>query len=104
MKILKIESNIGSFSTDGENYKNINEITRNDIFSILMTIIENSEGDTEFDLISDENVILNEAQKAIYEKIYSKLTATVAKREDILASVTLDIKPILEKYEISLDE
>ena len=104
MKILKIENNIGCFSVNGVEYKNIYEITRNDIFGILTSILENADDETNFDRISEENVILNDAQKIIYEKIYYKLIATKSKREEILNSVNQEVAPLLSKYNISLEE
>jgi len=104
MKILKIEDNVGEFTIDGINYKNINELNRNDIFSILLKILESPENSIEFDEVTDTNVILNDAQKVIYEKIYNKLSATAAKRNEILETVNNEVTPILEKYDISLED
>ncbi|MBU2926277.1 hypothetical protein Q4530_17460 [Colwellia sp. 1_MG-2023] len=66
MKILKIDSDKGYFSTDGKNWIAIDEITKEGILSLLNNIIEN---DVELDEYN-ECLLKNPAHRIIYENIY----------------------------------
>lgn len=104
MKILRIKNNKGEYSVNGDDYKNISEISKEDILLILSLIIDDSDSKLEFEQIDDTNSIPNDAEKIIYEKIYKKLLGVKKERQNIIEQVNKEIEPILTKYNITLDE
>ncbi|MBO4623367.1 MAG: hypothetical protein J5691_05700 [Bacilli bacterium] len=78
MKILKIENGEGLFinpaksSGNNEEYLKIDQITKEDILAMLEFLIDN---ERDMDECTQNNNIMNPAQKIIYENIYSKLNA-----------------------------
>jgi len=68
MKLLKIEDNRGSYSLDGQSWKQIDEIDKNDMLSLLEhALTENFEMDT-FEAAS----LGNQAHRIIYQHLHEK--------------------------------
>lgn len=69
MKYLKIEDNKGSYSLDGENFKAIDEIDKNDLLKLLDLALND---EFEMDEYKQE-LIGNQAHQIIYKNIFEKL-------------------------------
>lgn len=81
MKLLKIENNIGQYSVDGTDYREIQDISKEDILVLVNKVLED---DVEIDEITDVNDIKSPAQKIIYNRIYTKLNELIASKQEIL--------------------
>ncbi|MDH1700038.1 hypothetical protein N5I05_16190 [Acinetobacter johnsonii] len=68
MKCLKIENGKGFFSLDGKSWKPLDEISKEDILTIMNLCLE---GSFEMDNPSDETVH-NKAHDIIYKNLYAK--------------------------------
>jgi len=72
MKILKIEAGKGFFCSNGRDWKQIDEIDKDGLMSLLNYILK--ENDIEMDEYKVEN-LSNQAQQIIYQSIYDKFEA-----------------------------
>lgn len=96
MKILKITNGKGEYSLDGTDFKLIDEITKEDVFKILESVIKHN--DIIFDEPADSNQINNLAQNIVYTNLLAKLKEVTARKEDILSESKRDFADIIEKY------
>ncbi|MFH1367960.1 MAG: hypothetical protein ABII64_02410 [Elusimicrobiota bacterium] len=71
MQILKIHDGKGSFSLDGVQWKPIDEIGKEDLMSMVDSILKSA---IEMDVYNEAN-LANQAHQIIYKGIYDKLTA-----------------------------
>lgn len=97
MKVLKIENNLGKYSIDGQIYKNIEEISKEDIFEIINKILSE---EIEIDEITDNNEIRMPAQKIIYEKIYEKVKSLQVSKDEIIEKNNKLFNEAYTKYKI----
>ena len=97
MQVLKIENSLGKYSIDGENYKNIEEISKEEIFDIIDKVLD---GETEIDEITEENDIKMPAQKIIYEKIYEKIKSLQTNKEEIIEKNNKLFNEAYTKYKL----
>ncbi|NTU72577.1 hypothetical protein HGB07_00135 [Candidatus Roizmanbacteria bacterium] len=67
---MKINDSKGQFSVDGTSFKPVDEMKKEDILSIIDTILDPNQ-EVEMDEY-DANLILNPAQKIIYDGLYTK--------------------------------
>ena len=81
MKLLKIENNSGKYSIDGTIYKAIEEISKEDILTLINKIFEEV---VEIEEPTADNDINSPAQKIIYTKIFEKLKELIASKQDII--------------------
>ena len=98
MKVLEINNNKGYYVLNGEKYEII-DIDRDNIFNILNVIYE-SDSEIEMDEECDQNKILNEAEKVIYNGIYQYLVSFINERSNIKKEIDeefFEIKELLEK-------
>lgn len=96
MKLLRISNNNGEFSTDGSEYKEIEHITKEDIFKIMQKVMSSDE--IEFDIMNQDNKINSPAQKIIYENIFKKINELKESREDIIEECERKYKTAFDKY------
>ena len=98
MKVLKIESNgIPKFTSDGKEWKNTEDIQKEDIASMLDFCIDHDvvlEG-------YDDELIKNPVQKIIYENIYNKFKAFIGEKDNFIDEVDGLYKDALEKYRVN---
>ena len=103
MKILKIDEKKGLFINPcvlgesggiNEKYKDIKTITKEDILSIIDFTIEN---DIEMDEY-DESLLLNPADRVIYENLYNHLLQLKDSRDDLIKQIDDKFKEAEEKY------
>ncbi|MCK9582617.1 MAG: hypothetical protein M0Q46_03205 [Endomicrobiales bacterium] len=71
MQILKIHEAKGFFSLDGQQWKSIEEIGKDDLLKIVNLVLEPTMK-IEMDEFS-ETVLANQAHQIIYKSIYNKL-------------------------------
>lgn len=98
MKVLEINNNKGYYVLNGEKYEII-DIDKDNIFKILNVIYE-FDDEIEMDEESDQNKILNEAEKVIYNGIYQYLKSFINERTNIKKEIDeefFEIKELLEK-------
>lgn len=97
MKILKYEDNVSYLYVDGK-YKKLLEISKEDILKSLEYIYENEDVELEE---YDKEKIVNEAEKIVYENLYSKLNNF--KEDKFILKDEIDnlFKDLEEKYKIS---
>jgi len=93
MKILKIKDSKGYFSLNGENYFEIDNITKDNLVEIVNLAFDN-------DFEYDENVeeVKNEAQIIIYRKILEKCKDLVSRKESIKSKINNKFSAAEEKY------
>lgn len=69
MKVLRISDNRGEFSLDGVIWKQIDQIGKDDLITLLDVFIQN---ECEIDEYTEEN-LQNKAHYIIYSNLYAKL-------------------------------
>ena len=98
MKVLEINNNKGYYVLNDEKYEII-DIDKDNIFKVLNVIYE-SDDEIEMDEECDQNKILNEAEKVIYNGIYQYLVSFINERSNIKKEIDeqfFEIKELLEK-------
>lgn len=99
MQILKIEDNIGKFSTNGNDFENIVTIDKEKLkclIDIVMkeeTIILDEENDS-------DKKISNKAEQIIYKNIYTQINKLIGEKENIISSVNNYFSNFVEKYDL----
>ena len=96
MKLLRINNNNGEFSTDGKEYKEMEQITKEDIFEIIQKVM--SIDKIEVDPINEDNKINSPAQKIIYENIFKKINELKQSKNDIIEECERKYKAAFDKY------
>lgn len=97
MKLLRISSNKAEYSCDGTSFKDIYDISKEDILVLMERIIESDD----IELDEPNNEILVPAQKIIYERLYSKLKEIVDKKPELQRNIDLVFKDAMDKYSAS---
>ncbi|MBN2211729.1 MAG: hypothetical protein JW709_10080 [Sedimentisphaerales bacterium] len=69
MKLLKADSSKGFFLADDGSYREIDEITKEDLLRLMRNVLKD---EVEFDEY-DEDVIKNQAHQVVYKSIYRNL-------------------------------
>lgn len=98
MKVLEINNNKGYYVLNGEKYEII-DIDKDNLFKVLNVIYE-SDDEIKMDEECDQNKILNEAEKVIYNGIYQYLVSFINERSNIKKEIDeqfFEIKELLEK-------
>lgn len=101
MTVLKIENNHGYYILEGNQYEII-DINKDSIFKLLNFIYDNE--DITLDKIDDENQILNEAEKIIYEGILEYLNNFIKQKENIKKEIDDEFSEIMSLLEESDSE
>src|SRR5690554_2471843 len=96
MKILKIENNVGYFINENSKYKEIHEITKEDIYFLIKLSIEKV---VTFDDYEEEKINRPD-HKIIYNKISEKIKIIIRDRETLVSNKEMLFKSALEKYKI----
>lgn len=96
MKVLRITNGKGQFSIKDNDYKPIDEISKNDILEILKLVIKAE--DIEFDEITDKNKVDNVAQNIVYSQLLSKIKELKERKQSIIDEVNSEFKDAIEKY------
>lgn len=96
MKILRITNGKGEYSLDGIEFKLVDEITKEDVFSILELVIKDNK--ITFDESTDDIQINNLAQNIVYNNLLTKLKEVIARKEDIINESKRDFAEAIEKY------
>ena len=96
MKILKYENNVSFLNVDGVD-KKILEITKDDILKVLEYIYNNDDVELEE---FDKDRIVNEAEKIVYENLYSKLNSFNVSDIKIFSNSDLFIEFKCSKYSL----
>ncbi len=95
MKLLKIDKNCAQFLNLTENeYRNITEITSNDIYTLLEVILESS---VSMDNHKDKKID-NPAEEIIYSNIYDQFKEIIDDKKSIIDSINEEYKLAEEKY------
>lgn len=94
MKCLKIEDNKGSYSVDGENFKAIDEIDKNDLLKLLNLALGE---EFEMDEYKQES-IGNQAHQIIYKNIYERFKELNNNRTRFKDESHAQYKEAVEKY------
>lgn len=97
MKILKYENNVSYLYVDGKN-KKILEISKEDILKALEYIYENE--DIELEEYNNEKIV-NEAEKIVYENLYNKLNNFKENKPILKNEIDNLFKELEEKYKIN---
>ncbi|MDW3991122.1 hypothetical protein [Staphylococcus saprophyticus] len=95
MKLLTIDKNCAQFFNLTENeYRNITEITSNDIYTLLEVILESS---VSMDNHKDKKID-NPAEEIIYSNIYDQFKEIIDDKKSIIDSINEEYKLAEEKY------
>ena len=97
MKILRVEERKGEYSLDGDDYKSIVDIRKEDIQQLLTIIMIGNE-DVEVDDLSNGFDIANGAERIVYEQILSSIKKLIGKRDEIKLRVEMKYEAIKAKY------
>ncbi|MDY0138716.1 MAG: hypothetical protein RBR50_03360 [Candidatus Izemoplasmatales bacterium] len=96
MKLLRIVKGKGEFSINGIDYKVIDELTKEDIFSIIEKVILDET--VEFDEITETVKVENLAQDIVYSNLLTKLKELQSRRQAIIDESKSDFSEALKKY------
>ncbi len=96
MKILRIVDGKGEFSTDGTEFKSVDDLTKEDIFLMIELIINNE--NVEFDEITETQKVENTAHNIVYTSILNKFKDLKNRRTSIIEGVKSEFSDALEKY------
>ena len=94
MKILRINDGKAEYTTDGKKYRIITDIGKEDIFSILDTIMN---GDGEID--DKEEKINNPAEEIMYFSLKKKFESFINDRERINGELNSTFEPFIKEYQ-----
>lgn len=95
MKALKIESNKGYFLNASNEFKPIDEITKDDLMQLLDRILKE---ETEMDEFKAEQ-IGNQAHQIIYKSIYEKMKALDLSRNQFKDESDRKYLEAIKKYQ-----
>lgn len=96
MKILKIENGQGHFSLDGQNWKLIDQIGKDDLMKVLNLLLES---DVEMDEFSDVQ-IKNQAHQIIYKGIFEKFNRLIANKNKFKDESDRTYLDAIKEYQI----
>lgn len=98
MKILKIENERGYVivPTNGDSSKKkIEEVTKEDILTILKYMINN---EIEMDEVTEKNDLINPVQKLVYSELYNQFINFKEEKEKIIKEVDSKFIDAEKKY------
>lgn len=96
MKVLRIANGKSEFSINGNIYKPIDEISKDELLEILKLVFKAE--DIEFDEITDKNKVDNVAQNIIYSQLLSKIKELKERKQSIINEVNSEFKDAIAKY------
>ena len=96
MKILRCEDDICYLNVNGKD-KKIVEINKEDILDALEYIYNNEDVEME---VYDKEIIKNEAERIIYENLYSKLNDFIENKQTLKSEIDGIFKELEDKYKI----
>lgn len=96
MKILRISNNKGQFSIDGENFKEVDLLLKEDILALMESVVNL---DVEMDSYNDD-LIQQPAHKIIYRNLYQRLTSLLTQKERFKQESQNMFKDAIEKYRV----
>lgn len=99
MRILKIDQNKGYFSLDGEEWLELDKLTKESILALLDLIIS---GDAEMDEYSEEK-LKQPAHGIIYRNLYQKLSELSSNKDKFKRESESLYKESIDKYGAILD-
>ncbi|KAB2180389.1 MULTISPECIES: hypothetical protein [Staphylococcus] len=95
MKLLTIDKNCAHFlDLNKDEYRNITEITSNDIYKLLEVILESN---VTMDNYEDKKID-NPAEEIIYVNIYNQFKEIIEDKTNIIDSINEEYKLAEEKY------
>jgi len=98
MKCLKIESNQGLYSLDGENWFMIDKINKNDLLKLLDIAITSEFEMDEF----DKTQLNNQAHQIIYSNICEKFKEILDNKNRFKDESEIMYKSAIEKYSLNV--
>lgn len=96
MKVLKIDNGKCYFSTDGNINKSICDIGKEDLLKILDVIY--SDDECEIDEFGANIKINNDAERIIYESIYTGIIDYKSKINILKKEIENEFSKVIEKY------
>src|SRR5690606_584013 len=96
MKILKIESNNGHFSSDGENFSSIDKLDKENLLKLVDLALTKEIEMDEY----DPEVLKNEAERIIYRSVIKKLQELVSRKDEFFDKSEREFYEIYENYKI----
>lgn len=100
MKVLKIENNEGYLELNDNSIK-VTQVTKENIFDVLKLIYNNDQ--IEFDKMSDDLPINNEAQKIVYNNLYMYLTKFNDDKQNLKDEIRSEFEDVINKYKLNID-
>ncbi len=102
MKLLKIEDKKCFFSKDGEDFKPISDIAKEDIFEILKIIYD--EENIVLDEYNENVEIASDVEKLIYSNIYGQLKTFIQNKPVLVQEINSEMQEVIEKYKDVITE
>ena len=100
MQILRINDHKGQFSLDGENYRELDLLVKDDIIILIDLVISR---DIEMDVF-DEEKIQHPAHKIIYRNLYNKLLALSAEKGRFKEESDEMFREAITKYKVQIEK
>ena len=98
MMLLKVENNVGKFSTDGVNFIEIEKISKDDILKIFEKVL--NQDSVTIEMSNEEDKKINSpAQKIIYDNIYEKISEIISERDEINSFDNDEYGIAMKKYQ-----
>jgi hypothetical protein len=94
MQVLRVNEKKAEYSINGENFKSVKDIDRDDLFTILDIAYE--QGSVEYDNSCDE--ILNDAEKTIYGQLIIQLSQFLQNAPAMKMEIDNLFEESLKKY------
>lgn len=102
MKVLKIENKKCYYSTNGNDYIKITDITKEDIYAILGIIY--STDDYLLDSVEEQTEIENDVERLIYINIYNQLQTFIENIETLKSEIHNELDELVQKYQLNEKE
>ncbi|MBR0039639.1 MAG: hypothetical protein IJP71_06525 [Lachnospiraceae bacterium] len=100
MKVLKIENNEGYLELNDNSIK-VTQVTKENIFDVLKLIYNNDQ--IEFDELTEDSPINNEAQRIVYDNMYEYLTKFNEEKQKLKDEVRSEFEDVINKYKLNID-
>ena len=98
MKLLKTDSNQGFFLTEDGKYREIDQITKEDLLRLVRIVLNDEE--SELDKYDDQ-VIKNQAHQVVFKSVYRNLQSLKERRQQFIDDSE---RSFLDDYKRYIDE
>ena len=84
-----------------DNSIKVTQVTKENIFDVLKLIYNNDQ--IEFDELTEDSPINNEAQRIVYDNMYEYLTKFNEEKQKLKDEVRSEFEDVINKYKLNID-